>query len=130
MPASNSRSPEAPGPDSPDISVELNTVIRPDGDHTVLTVGGEVDIVTVEAFHNALRDAQRSPKVVVDMSDVTFMDSAGINALVAAYHRVGPDCELRLVGLRPNVRRVFEITGLLELFSVDPADGPSAPVAS
>jgi anti-anti-sigma factor len=108
----------------------LDTSIRTDGDHTVLTVGGEVDIVTVESFDEALRNAQRSPRVVVDLSEVTFMDSAGINALVGAYHRVGPDCELRLVGLRPNVRRVFEITGLLELFRVDPSDDPSAPVDS
>jgi anti-sigma B factor antagonist len=87
-----------------------------------------VDIVTVDSFQDALRDAQRSPRVVVDLSEVTFMDSAGINALVAAYHRVGPDSELRLVGLRPNVRRVFEITGLLELIRVEPSDDPSAPV--
>jgi anti-anti-sigma factor len=53
---------------------------------------------------------------------VTFMDSAGVNALVGAYHRVSADDELRLVGLRPNVRRVFEITGLLEVFKVDLSD--------
>lgn len=89
-----------------------------------------MDIVTVSSFDHALRDAQRSPRVVVDLGEVTFMDSAGINALVAAYHRAGPDQELRLVGLRPNVRRVFEITGLLELFRIDPSDGPSAPLDS
>jgi anti-anti-sigma factor len=122
------RSHEHPGPDGPDTAVELDTTIRADGEHTVLTVAGEVDIVTVESFRTALLDAQRSPKVVVDLSGVTFMDSAGINALVGAYHRVAPDCELRIVGLRPNVRRVFEITGLLELFRVDPSDDPSAPV--
>jgi anti-anti-sigma factor len=124
------RSDESPGSDRPDPPVQLAIDIRAVGDQTVLTVGGEVDIVTVESFENALRDAQRSPRVVVDLSEVTFMDSAGINALVGAYHRVGPDCELRLVGLRPNVRRVFEITGLLELFKVGPSDHPPAPVDS
>ena len=97
----------------------------------ILAVGGEVDIVTVESLQKALLDAQRSPRVIVDLSEVTFMDSAGINALVAAYHRVPADGELRLIGLRANVRRVFEITGLLELFRVDPSDdSPSDPVES
>jgi stage II sporulation protein AA (anti-sigma F factor antagonist) len=113
--------------DTPDVAVTLDTDIHTEGEHTVLAVGGEVDIVTVGSFRQALLDAQQSSRVVVDLSGVTFMDSAGINALVGAYHRVGPDCELRLVGLRPNVRRVFEITGLLELFRIDPSDGPPTP---
>jgi anti-anti-sigma factor len=62
------------------------------------------------------RDAQQSARVVVDLSGVTFMDSAGLNALVGAYHRKVRDGELRLVGMRSNVRRVFEITGLLAPF--------------
>ncbi len=130
MPTPTSRSQEPPGSDHPDPPAALDTTLRVDGDHAALTVGGEVDIVTVSSFDHALRDAQRSPRVVVDLGEVTFMDSAGINALVAAYHRAGPDQELRLVGLRPNVRRVFEITGLLELFRIDPSDGPSAPLDS
>jgi anti-anti-sigma regulatory factor len=48
------------------------------------------------------------------------MDSAGINALVGAYHRKAPNGELRVVGMRANIRRVFEITGLLALFQDDP----------
>ena len=101
---------------------ELDTRIRVDGTQTVLSVGGEVDAATVERLRSALVDAQRAPRVIVDLSAVTFLDSAGVNALVGAYHRVPPGGELRVVGLRPNVRRVFEITGLLELFAVDPTD--------
>lgn len=130
MPAPTSRSPQPPPVDRADAAVELDTSIRAEGDRTVLAVGGEVDIVTVESFDQALQDAQRSPRVVVDLSGVTFMDSAGINALVGAYHRVAADGELRLVGLRSNVRRVFEITGLLELFEVDLSGEPAAPLDS
>ena len=56
---------------------------------------------------------------MVDLSGVTFMDSTGINALVAAHHRMPQDGELRVVGLRSNVQRVFEITGLDVLFTPD-----------
>jgi anti-anti-sigma factor len=44
------------------------------------------------------------------------MDSAGINALVGAYHRKLPNGELGVIGMRSNLQRVFEITGLVALF--------------
>jgi anti-sigma B factor antagonist len=124
-PTDHSRQPLGSG--GPDGSLELETSMDADGERTVLTVAGEVDVATVESFRHALLAAQRSHRVVVDLSAVTFMDSAGVNALVGAYHRVSGDDELRLVGLRPNVRRVFEITGLLELFGVEPSHGPEDP---
>ncbi len=88
----------------------------------VLAVAGEVDAATVDQFRTALLDAQHSPRVVVDLSGVTFMDSTGINALVGAYHRMPQNGELRVVGLRSNVQRVFEITGLDVVFTQDGAD--------
>jgi anti-anti-sigma factor len=98
---------------------QLDIRLCVDGDGAVLEVNGEVDLATVEQFRAALLDAQRSERVVVDLSGVTFMDSAGVNALVGAYHRKLPNGELRLVGMRSNVQRVFEITGLLALFQDD-----------
>lgn len=97
----------------------------------MLVVGGEVDLATVERFRDALLEAQGSPRVVVDLTAVTFLDSSGLKALVAAYHRVPAGGELRVVGLRPNIRRVFEITGLLALFGNDtPADALPASIDS
>lgn len=101
---------------------QLDIRLSVEGDRAVLEVGGEVDLATVEQFRTALLDAQRSEQVVVDLSGVTFMDSAGVNALVGAYHRKVRDGELRLVGMQSNVQRVFEISGLLALFQDDQQD--------
>ncbi len=106
------------------VGAGLDTDIRTAGGRAVLAVGGEVDLGTAERFRNALLEAQGSPRVVVDLSAVTFLDSSGLHALVAAYHRVPAGGELRVVGLRPNVRKVFEITGLLALFGDDAPDDP------
>jgi anti-anti-sigma factor len=103
---------------------ELDTDVRAEDGRAVLAVGGEVDLATVGRFRAALLEAQGSPRVLVDLSDVTFLDSSGVNALLAAYHRVPAGGELRVVGLRPNVRKVFEITGLLALFGADTPDDP------
>lgn len=113
------------------MAANLDTDVRAESGRAVLAVGGEVDLATVERFRNALLEAQGSPRVVVDLSAVTFMDSSGLNALVAAYHRVPAGGELRVTGLRTNVRKVFEITGLLALFGDDaPNDPPLACIDS
>jgi anti-sigma B factor antagonist len=109
---------EANGGGRPQLSIRV--VAKDQG--VVVAVGGEIDIATVPQFRNALLEVQLASRIVVDLNDVTFMDSAGSNALVGAYHRVPPNAELRLIGLRPNVRKVPEITGLLALFPDEPGD--------
>jgi anti-anti-sigma factor len=49
--------------------------------------------------------------MVLDLSDLTFIDATGIHALVRILDAVGTGC-LVLRGARPNVLRVFEMTGL------------------
>jgi anti-anti-sigma factor len=120
--ASGDRTPEPSDRDDAGLEAVLGIRLSVEGDVAVLEVGGEVDLATVEQFRAALADAQRSERVVVDLTGVSFMDSAGVNALVGAYHRSLPNGELRLVGMRSNVRRVFEITGLFALFQDDPGD--------
>ena len=59
--------------------------------------------------------AQQSPIVVVDLAELTFMDSTGLSALVVAKNRMESDGDvLMLTRPRPNVRRVLEITGLAD----------------
>jgi anti-anti-sigma factor len=84
-------------------------------------VGGEVDADTAEQCRRALLDAQ----TFTIRGGVTFMDSAGLNAPVRAYHRVPNGGQLRVVGLRPNARRAVEITGLTGLFQDDVPDAPT-----
>ncbi|GGM26504.1 hypothetical protein GCM10010129_83730 [Streptomyces fumigatiscleroticus] len=82
---------------------------------TVLSLQGEVDLYTAARLRPALAagTAGSCPRLVVDFRGVSFMDSSGLNALLAA-HRVMRDTPgwLRLAGLRPVVRRVVEITGV------------------
>jgi anti-sigma B factor antagonist len=58
-------------------------------------------------------------KVVMDLSNVTFMDSSGIGALVAISRSLSAnDGELRLVKLTPAVQTVFELTRLYRAFEI------------
>jgi anti-sigma B factor antagonist len=62
---------------------------------------------------------QGKPKVILDLSNMTFVDSSGIGALIAISRSLSAtDGELRLVGLAPAVRTVFELTRLYRAFEI------------
>lgn len=86
----------------------------PDGTCRVV-LSGEIDIASAPELSETL-EAQIDAKVVtIDFADVTFIDSSGLRTLVRT-QRARPQGSLRLVGMQENVRKVFEITGLDEVF--------------
>lgn len=89
----------------------------------VLEVGGEVDVATAPKLREqliALVNDERY-RIVVDLEHVDFIDSTGLGVLIGALKRVRThDGDLGLVCTEPRILRVFEITGLLNVFSVHP----------
>jgi anti-sigma B factor antagonist len=87
----------------------------------LLAVRGEIDLATVSALREALGDAaSQTGDVWVDLTEVEFMDSTGLTALVAGHHVIGDDGrQLRIIcpggGL---VRRALEVSGLDEVLNV------------
>jgi anti-anti-sigma factor len=89
------------------------------GDPGVLVVSGELDIATVDQLATLARAALDSAAsvLVIDFSGVTFVDSTGLGALVRIRNEAERNGKrVDLVGVRREVRRVLELTGLSELF--------------
>jgi|1186.fasta_scaffold127992_2 anti-sigma B factor antagonist len=93
-------------------------------DRARIFVRGELDLATApelrREIENLLSDGHRRPLVIIDMGDVTFCDSSGLQALLLLAehsHRVG--INFRLSNLTANVQRVFELTGTTRLLSID-----------
>jgi anti-anti-sigma factor len=91
---------------------------------TRISITGDIDRCTAyqvqQAVIQALRQ-QRPATIEVDLAGVSFVDSAGIRALVLSYadaHQV--DCCLTLVNARPLVHRVLAIAGLCDRFGLPP----------
>jgi anti-sigma B factor antagonist len=98
------------------IDVDLAGPVR------IVRVSGEVDLATAPILEEALKDfAAGGDPVVVDLSAVGFLDSSGLSVLVQARQRLeeadGTN-GLRLVVTRPVIRRVFEVTGLADVFTL------------
>jgi anti-sigma B factor antagonist len=77
----------------------------------VVHVRGEIDMQTVPPLRECL--AELSGTVVVDLSEVTFLDSSGMGVLAGQHNRLEKEGgTLRLREPQDLVRRVLEITGL------------------
>jgi anti-sigma B factor antagonist len=85
----------------------------------VLVVTGELDVYEAPAFRTelfAILDEGHA-RVVVDCSGMSFIDSAGLAALVESQRRLAArDGQLVLRGVQPASRRIFEITDLTDAF--------------
>jgi anti-anti-sigma factor len=96
-------------------------------------VFGELDAVSAGQLQKAVVDVvrdQRPSCLEMDLHGVSFLDSAGIRALVLCHADAQQmDCRIRLTKPQPAVYRVLQITGLLEHFGLTeppPADKPQA----
>ncbi|WP_328835468.1 STAS domain-containing protein [Streptomyces europaeiscabiei] len=85
-------------------------------DVRVVTVQGEIDHDVKDILSEALLPEEGEvppPRIVVDLSGVTFMDSSGINVLVAAQRRVGGvQGRLRIAAAQESVLRVLQLVGV------------------
>ena len=90
-----------------------------DDETQLVAIHGDVDLKTAREFRAALDDAAQDgkPRLIVDMSDVPFMDSSGLAAVIGA-QKAFKD-RTRLVVVCPdNLRRLFEVTRLDSIVSV------------
>ncbi|HVE99420.1 MAG TPA: STAS domain-containing protein [Mycobacteriales bacterium] len=93
-----------------------------DGDGTtVLTIRGDLDIATAPGLVATFDELSGSgaPAIVVDMRQVTFMDSSGLSALLVAGRRVPPGTRLVLRRPSEQVLRVLTLTGMLDSFEIE-----------
>ena len=95
---------------------------RTNGSWTVVTVQGELDLSTSAALRAAVETASGVdvPRVAVDLTGVTFMDSSSLGVLVACLKEIGDrGGEMRLVGVNGSPAKVIALTGLDAAFTID-----------
>jgi anti-sigma B factor antagonist len=97
-----------------DMGEALTIEVRRERDHVIMAVAGEIDIATVAQLRERLFElADGGQSVIVDLSQVSFVDSTGLGALVGAAKRAAANGGgLYVVGARPQIRQLFRVTGL------------------
>jgi anti-sigma B factor antagonist len=96
--------------------------VRQRNDVTILDLGGKITIGSGDvALRNAVQDVMNSgaTKVLINMGDVTTIDSSGIGELVSAYTTAtNRGAKLRLYKLPDKVADILTITQLITVFDV------------
>lgn len=101
--------------------VDLDVDVRAESGVFIVKAQGEIDVWTADILRQSLRDVQSDgkPRVIVDLTDVPFVDSTGIGVLVGALKRSREaGGSLALVVTSDGVRKVLKITSLDQVFPV------------
>lgn len=102
----------------------MDLVHETQGPLSVVTVKDtRIDAAVALAFKDRMRDATDGAQetVVLNLSNVDFIDSSGLGAIVAAMKHMNPDRKLVLAGLTQTVEKVFKLTRMDSVFSVYPS---------
>ncbi len=89
----------------------------------VLRCKGPLTLGTLFAFQGAVR-SETAGTVIVDLSEVPYIDSAGLGSLIAAhvsYQKVGR--QLALAGVNERARALLKMTNVEQLFRIFPSLG-------
>jgi anti-sigma B factor antagonist len=88
----------------------------------VIELKGELDIFSSPTLKDKLYSLidTSSNDVIIDMNDVTYIDSTGLGVFVGALKKSRQKgTNIVLKNLKPNVRKVFTITGLDKVFRIE-----------
>lgn len=104
--------------------MSLTLCVRPGDYETIVSVGGELDICVASGLLELLRQVIQThgPALLLDLSEVPFMDCAGLGAIVGARREaLSRGGSTRLIAASRAVRRVIDLTGMREEFLAIPA---------
>jgi anti-sigma B factor antagonist len=99
--------------------VEFAARHRAENDLTIVTISGEIDVFTSPRLREELLEIVEGGALhlVIDLGEVTFLDSTGLGVLVGIYHRLrARDGSMSFMGAGDRVRRVFHVTQLTKIF--------------
>lgn len=101
-----------------DFSVRVENI----GETVVVSVAGEIDLVTAPDLGQSIAAVleRRPTKLVVDLSEVDFLASAGMSVLIGCHQQAGDHTRFRLVAAGNATFRPMELTGVADTISIYP----------
>ena len=106
------------GADRPVFSLDVSPG---DDGEAIVTVAGELDLASADQFAFAVADRLSAGPVLIDLSRLTFMDSAGVRAMNSALRSASQHGhELRVAPeMDASVVQVLELTGMMGLLRIE-----------
>ena len=91
----------------------------PDLDCVTLQLGERFDFSVHRAFHDACLDGRAARSYVIDLGEVSSMDSSALGMLLLLRDHAGGDSsEIRVINSNPDVLKIFNISNFDKLFDI------------
>jgi anti-sigma B factor antagonist len=108
---------------SKDTMNEARAVISaetPDWPGALIVARGELDVQSVDELRARLNEAidAGNKRIVMDLAEVSFIDSLSLSALVGARRKLGDDGRLAIVAVHEYVQLILQATGLEQVLDV------------
>lgn len=101
---------------SVEVPEEFSVSAQREGSHATVTVTGELDLHSSSVLTDRLAELSDVTEIELDAGGVSFIDSAGLRALLVASKAASDrGAELRVVVLSDQMARVVEIAGVTDL---------------
>ena len=97
----------------------LEVNIEGNNDFSICRPSGEIDAYSVDDFRQALNSLATVSKLLIDLSDVPFMDSAGLGALIGSIRKAGENNGEMVVSCgRESLLQLLKTTGFDQIVTV------------
>ena len=105
----------------PDEPLRVESLVGSRVEHRILRLTGPLTLSNLFEFQGMVR-ADKAVALIIDLTQVPYIDSAGIGALMGAHvSRQSDGRRLALVGINQRVQHALEITRVFQFFSVYPS---------
>lgn len=87
-----------------------------------VSLGGEIDIYNAPELKQQLNELIQKAQgnITIDCKDLNYVDSTGLGVLISVLKKVKEyDGEIKIKNLKPYIYKIFTITGLDKIFSVE-----------
>jgi anti-anti-sigma factor len=105
---------------APELTLEIET--KPT--ETMIRIKGRITLTSNDMLERSVRDLiSEGKRIVLDLMDVDYIDSAGLGSLVSVYlHARRTKCALKIANPKQRIRDLFDRSGLRSVFEGDSFD--------
>ncbi len=102
--------------------LRVKTQFEANSESWIFEIAGELDLETANNFKDILNHSldQKMANIVLDCTELTFIDSTGLGVLINTYKRIKEDnFIINIKNPKQNFNKLLNITGLNKLFEVN-----------
>lgn len=101
--------------------MSLNIEMKKLRDVLLVRLSGELDHHTADGVRQRIDhelEKDRYPHVIINLKELTFMDSSGLGVIIGRYKRINEqEGTLAVCSLHPSIRKLFELSGMFKIIS-------------